>query len=409
MSTIRVGTCLMTGLKGPSLSPEERDFIVSKGISGLILFKRNIESFRQIHHLCSEIKSLFSPPPLIAIDMEGGRVHRFSHLKESPLWPAPEVLGQLRPSQVFEIARLMGKQLRCLGIDINFAPVIDLPVLESPLLKGRLFASSPQEVKKFAEAFLDGLLKENIIPCLKHFPGHGGVREDSHETLPKDPRSLEELSSQLDLFQSLWSTRPGTWVMTAHVVFSNIEKESGREKDRTNQRSQTFSLDLREPDKERAEEARTNQWSRTLQHSQHDRERGEERDSSGKSFLPPASFSPFLLKEVLREKMGFKGLLVSDDADMGALKAFAPKDRFFKAIKGGCDLLICGQDFDNAQKLIQSLEEQPTQVKELQASGEKLLKLREKRAACPQVSFSSARKELQDISRAYAALEKCFK
>ena len=298
-----LGSCLMMGLEGPSLLKEEKDFIASNHIAGFVLFKRNIQSFRQVYELCSELKSLSEPSPLIAIDMEGGRVNRFSHLKESFPWPSPKVLRTLRPKQVFLIARSMAKQLRVLGIDINFAPVVDLLSVRNPLLEDRVFGESKGEVLQGASSFIEGLLEEKQIPCLKHFPGHGGVGGDSHKTLPKDPRSLKELEAQLDIFQILFDRYP-CWVMTAHIEFSLIDQK-------------------------------------------------------------PATFSKIFLKEELRERRAFKGLVVSDDIDMKALEAFSSGEKFFYALKGGCNLVLTGQGKETVGEIIEWFQQNPGKKKEL--------------------------------------------
>ena len=271
------GSSLMMSLQGLSLLEEEKAFIVSNNIAGVVLFKRNLQSFKQIYELCLDLKSLTKPSPLIAIDMEGGEVNRFSHLKESYPWPSPKTLKTLDSNQIFLIAKSMAKQLHALGIDINFAPVVDLPLVNNPLLTNRVFGKSKEEILKYASCFIEGLIEGKIIPCLKHFPGHGGVNEDSHKTLPRDNRHLKDLKSQLDIFQTLFEKYPTCWIMTAHVEFPNIDKK-------------------------------------------------------------PATFSKVLLKTNLRNQQGFNGLLVSDDIDMEALKSFSIEERFFSGSERGLQL-----------------------------------------------------------------------
>ena len=173
-----------------------------------------------MHELCRELKELYptdSTPPLIAVDLEGGRVNRFSHLKESFPWPSAEKLGQLKPNQIFSLAEIMGQQLSALGIDINFAPVVDIPLENSPLLKERTFSPKPERVISCAKAFTEGLTKGGVLPCLKHFPGHGGVNEDSHKTLPRDRRTLEDRTA-LKPFEVL---KHSPLIMTAHIEFQD--------------------------------------------------------------------------------------------------------------------------------------------------------------------------------------------
>ena len=300
-----IGSRLMTGLSGPKLLDKEKDFIVSNRMAGVALFKRNIESFEQTGRLCAEIKSLTTPPPLIAVDLEGGSVNRFSHLKERPKQPSPQVLGTFPPEEVFSIARKMGYYLRHLGIDINFAPVVDLLLTNSPLLNSRVFGRAKKEILQSAKPFIEGLLSEGIIPCLKHFPGHGGTGEDSHKSLPKDKRREEDLKEQFYIFRSLFQKYPSCWIMTAHIEFTNIDRQ-------------------------------------------------------------PASFSAQFLKEQLRKKDGFKGILISDDIDMSALKAFSPEEKFARAIKGGCDLVLACQKTITARKIVEYFRQNPEKKKEIE-------------------------------------------
>ena len=312
------GSCLMVGLKGFSLTETEKKFLVSNQIAGVILFKRNIQSFEQVYDLCRELKSLLKPPPLIAVDMEGGEVNRFSHLKP---WPSPKELRVLEPNQVSAIAQSMAKQLSLLGIDANFAPVVDLLTTGNPLLEDRVFGDTEEDIINYAGAFLKGFMKEGVIPCLKHFPGHGGVSGDSHKILPKDFRSLKELKPQLDTFQTLFMTY-SCWIMTAHIEFPKIEKL-------------------------------------------------------------PATFSPKLLKEELKGRRAFKGLLVSDDIDMEALNDFSSGEKFFSALRGGCQLVLTCQKEETAKEVIQYFKKNPRKKqeiqKELKESSRYISKIREKR------------------------------
>lgn len=343
----QIGTCLMRGLKGPELTKEERDYLISHEVAGIILFKRNILSFKQVYELCRELKELYPSnylPPLIAVDLEGGRVNRFSHLKESLPWPSAEKLGQLKPSEIFSMAEIMGQQLCALGIDINFAPVVDIPTGESILLRERTFGRNPETVISCAKAFTEGLTKGGIIPCLKHFPGHGGVSEDSHKILPKDKRTLEDKTA-LKPFEAL---KHCPLIMTAHIEFQN---ESA-----------------------------------------------------------PATFSPYWLETVLRKQMGFQGVIVSDDIDMEALAPHSSAKRFIKALSGGCDLILCCQKSETPVEIDQFFTNHPEQLQSLKprlkTSAKRINRLRQKRKnhiysswkEASQTLFSSTkRKKLEDL------------
>ena len=329
------GPCLMTGLKGRGISKSERDFLASRQAAGVILFQRNLESFRQIYELCRELKSLSPRPLLLGIDMEGGAVNRLSHIEGALPWPSARALGEKAPHQIFALAKALGRRLAALGFDINFAPVADLPIRESALLKTRAFGKSPESVSRAAAAFARGTLAGGLLPCLKHFPGHGGAVEDSHKVLPKDMRSVGEMAPQLRVFREILKSRAFP-VMTAHVEFPLIEKGA------------------------------------------------------------PATFSQTLLRGLLREKWGFEGLIVSDDIDMGALGEWTPGERVFYALRGGCELILCCQREETAHEAIEFFERlRGGQAKQamslLAAASQKISRLRDqRRAAAPPKSWRAA-------------------
>ena len=303
------GCCLMTGLIGPQILKEEENLILKEGISGVILFQRNIISLRQLLKLCRNLKVLASkrstPTPFfIGIDLEGGRVDRLSHLKESPSWPSAFEMSHFSSEQLFQLARAKGRFLKTLGIDINFAPVLDIPFKKSSVLKGRTFGNKEEEILSSALIYSKGLLQEGVIPCLKHFPGHGGVTEDSHKTLPRDNRDLKSLEPQLEVFRQVLRETSVPFVMTAHLEFPKVE-------------------------------------------------------------LGPATFSALFLKKELRDRLQFKGVIVSDDVDMEALADFSPAERFFKALNGGCNLVLCCQKPETPYEILEFFKN-PKEQKKLQ-------------------------------------------
>ena len=313
-----IGSCLMIALEGSQLLKKEREFIVKNQIAGVVLFQRNIKSFKQLSQLNRQIKTLTQPSPLIAIDMEGGLVNRFSHLKESKGWPSAEELSCFSPQKIFLRVKKQAIQLKSLGIDLNFAPVVDLPLFKSKLLNKRTFGSLPSAILKATGPFLKGLQEGGVISCLKHFPGHGGVLEDSHETLPVDNRSLKELKPQLDIFYKLFKSY-STCIMTAHVKFPKIERQ-------------------------------------------------------------PATFSKIFLTQILKKRLGFEGLVISDDIDMKALTNFLPGESFFSALKAGCDMVISCQNTASPLKIIDYFERQTERKKEIKKelyrAAEKLWQLK---------------------------------
>ena len=300
----------MIGLKGPSLLPEEKDWILREGAAGVILFRRNILSLRQLSALCLSLKALaqkraFPPYFFIGTDLEGGSVDRLKHLAESRPWPSAKEMSRLPPDRIFQIARRKGALLKSLGIDINFAPVADFRGKSAVLKKGRAFGDTKEAAVSAALPYVRGLLEGGVQPCLKHFPGHGGAAEDSHLSLPQDERSREALRLQMQAFREILEAAPVPFVMTAHVEFPKIE--------------------------------------------------------SG-----PASFSPKILRGELRGRIGFQGGIVSDDMDMGALAGFSPPERVSRALRAGCHLILCCQKPETWRRAADFFLKNPDQALKIQ-------------------------------------------
>ena len=302
---MNVGSCLMMNLQGEAITPKEKELLISNQVAGVILFKRNIKSFKQVHELCRELKSLATWKPFfIGVDREGGRVDRFSHLEEALSYPSAQELSTLSPEKVLSIAQALGEELYVLGIDINFAPVLDLPEKNSDLFKTRTFGNESEKIILTASAFCQGLQSKGVFPCLKHFPGHGNVEEDSHFTLPQDKRALAELESQLHIFKEVLDQTFVSLVMTAHIHFPNIDSKL-------------------------------------------------------------ATFSKKILRDILRDKMNYKGLVVSDDIDMRALDAYSPAERVSASLKGGCNLILSCQSEKTLDDIFTFFKTHPQQEKEL--------------------------------------------
>ncbi len=374
------------GLKGPSLSEEEKTNIQKYAVSGLILFKRNVKSLPQLWELCREIKSL-TPPPLIMMDREGGAVDRLCHLPDFPPWPGPAKLSQLCSLEDLEkTAHLMASEMKALGLCLNFAPVVDVPPAsasapaptstpapasasasapapasasapapasasapapasasasasapapppaptpvphksrQSPLLAKRFWGNTAKTVSERALTWIKGFSQVGLASCVKHFPGHGGVSEDSHFQLPVDKRDLNTLKKH-DLISFQQAINHGVEVvMTAHVAYPNVEKEFGEtESKETGLAKAPTPTPTPTPTSASASAS-----------------------ASAPTPTPtplPATLSPFLLKKLLRGSMGFKGLLVSDDMDMKALShtGLSELDIMKKAFSAGVDILL---------------------------------------------------------------------
>ena len=288
---------IICDIDGPQINEDEREILLHPLIGGVILFSRNFDSPEQLVELTEEIHRLRQPPLLISVDHEGGKVQRFQN-GFSQL-PACGLFGSI---QSIEQAQLLAKQagwlmaaeLLSVGVDISFAPVLDVGGGISEVIGDRAFDIDPKKISKLARAFVTGMNEAGMAAIGKHFPGHGSVIEDSHVSIPVDSRPFTEINTHdLIPFKSLIDFGI-SGLMPAHVIYSDID---------------------------------------TL----------------------PAGFSSVWLKDILRKKLNFKGTIFSDDLSMAGAEIVGDyTERTKLAFKAGCDMaLIC----NNKKGLISVLDE----------------------------------------------------
>jgi len=278
---------VMLDIRGLELSDEERDLLRHPAVGGVILFARNFHDPDQLAALTSEIHALRDPHLLISVDQEGGRVQRFrdgfTRLPPAARFGALARRNPARARQASEsVGWLMAAELRSVGVDFSFAPVLDLDLGVSGVIGDRAFASGVNWVSDLASAWCEGVRSAGMASVGKHFPGHGGVAADSHEELPVDGRRLADIEME-DLVPFERLIRRGLEaVMPAHVVYPQVDPN-------------------------------------------------------------PAGFSPYWLKEMLRGHMDFQGVIFSDDLNMAAAAAGGSySERASAALNAGCDvLLVC--------------------------------------------------------------------
>ncbi|MFQ5669142.1 MAG: glycoside hydrolase family 3 N-terminal domain-containing protein [Acidobacteriota bacterium] len=281
-----MGQFLFIGLDGPELTPSSREFLTSIGPGGVILFRRNLENPAQIAHLTRSLRTLYSPPPIIAIDQEGGRVSRCS----PPFPPLPPAwkLAQLETVVIVRwFGALVGRGLRSLGLQLDLAPVVDLSRAgEEDGIGDRAFSDDPVRAAEAGGEFLSGLGDAGVAGCLKHFPGLGGAPADTHQTLPRMAGHSGAHDDALIPYRRLHSEAPV--IMVAHAHYPRL---------------------------------------------------------SGEEPLP-ASLDRRIVHDLLREEIGFRGLAVSDDLEMGAVAARADfGDLAVDAVRAGHDqILICHRE-----------------------------------------------------------------
>lgn len=279
---------LMIDLQGPQVLPQERDMLAHPLVGGVVLFARNYTSPEQLLELTHTIHAARNPPLLIAVDHEGGRVQRF-RTGFSRLPPARR-LGQLFDadrSAGLAAARgmgwLMAAELRAHGVDLSFAPTVDLDYGLNEAIGDRALHARAEATGQLAVAYMLGMRDAGMAATAKHFPGHGAVVADSHVSLPVDRRELADLDEDLAPYRRLIANGlPG--VMVAHILLP-------------------------------AEDA------------------------------APASLSARWIRGVLRTDLNFQGAIFSDDLSMGAVAAGADiVERCQRALAAGCDmLLVCNE------------------------------------------------------------------
>lgn len=278
---------LMVDLVGTQISDVEKILLLKPEVGGVILFTRNFESVEQLTDLVSEIHVLREPHLLVAVDHEGGRVQRFR-----------EGFTVLPPAAVYENAFkqdekkgrelatlsgwLMAVELRAVGIDFSFAPVLDLAHGVSGVIGDRAFARKPQTVATLAYAFMHGMLEAGMQAVGKHFPGHGAVVEDSHIAMPVDHRELNDIL-KLDVIPFERMIDNGlAGIMPAHVIYDKVDNK-------------------------------------------------------------PAGYSEYWLNTILRQQLNFQGVIFSDDLSMEAAGIVGGYgERAQAALDAGCDMaLVC--------------------------------------------------------------------
>lgn len=328
-----IGQHLIIGISGQSLTSEEKKFIVENNIGGVVLFARNVSEPKQVHALCREIQSLRhqmadKAPLFIGIDMEGGRVARL----KSPftVWPPLRTLGDLDNSTVsFHFSNKMGLELNAVGINLDFAPCVD--IFSNPkntVIGDRSISQDPELVAKHASALVRGYIKSNIISCAKHFPGHGNTLIDSHEDLPVEEMDLQRLEDhELVPFKRSFKARVDL-VMSAHILFKNIDP----------------------------------QW--------------------------PVTLSEIFLKQILREKCRFRGLIITDDLDMKAMaKHYDRKLIPVRALQAGADLLLYCNEPDSPPRALEAIAEAlakgDLKKEDLEASSKHILELKAEKIPHP--------------------------
>lgn len=285
--TLKLGSLFMSGLEGPEITPELTALLLQEELAGVILFRRNITSLEQLCALTARLQELAGRPLLIGVDHEGGRVFRLPKpFTQIPPMARVGAYATAHPDErvVYQLGQLMGRELTAAGFNCNFAPVLDINTNPlNPIIGDRALAGDRDVVAALGCELMRGLLEGGVLPCGKHFPGHGDTPEDSHKSLPVLPHTWDRLRwMELVPFQAAIAAGV-PMLMTAHVLYGVIDAAQ------------------------------------------------------------PATLSKRAITGLLRDELGFKGVIVTDDLEMGAIaRYYTPEEAAVRALGAGCDLaLVC--------------------------------------------------------------------
>lgn len=277
----------VTGLKGTVLSAGERSFLSESAPWGLILFRRNVEDPDQVRRLTADFRDAVGWQAPVLIDQEGGRVQRLTtpHWRKYPSGKrlAGAAAYAADPRLIEDVAHLIGDDLAAVGIDVDCAPCLDIATPGmTPAIGDRSYGERPDLVAAAGRAFANGLISAGVLPVIKHVPGHGRARVDSHHELPVVDSDMDGLASSDFAPFSALADLPAA--MTAHLVYTAIDPHL------------------------------------------------------------PATQSPIIIEKIIRDRIGFDGLLFSDDLSMNALKGTLA-ERARATLAAGCDIALhCSGD-----------------------------------------------------------------
>ena len=295
--TDKIGQMIMIDYRDVTeINVELEKILTTYNPGGFILFKSNVASFNQTQRFLNDIRSSTNIETIISVDQEGGRVQRLDKRIGFENYPSMSEIGKtMNENLAFELGAKMGAELKSIGVDMNMAPVLDIfSNPQNTVIADRAFGTNSELVKKMAFAYAEGLRKENIIAVGKHFPGHGDTIKDSHVDLPIIEKDLETLK-QLELIPFIEAVNkklPG--LMVAHIAVPKIT---------------------------------------------HD--------------LLPASLSKIMISDLLKNEIGYNGLIMPDSLKMKALaNYFKNEDIYLRCIDAGNDFLLMPQDVKEAYEVI---------------------------------------------------------
>jgi len=322
----KIGQLVITGVEGYEFDAKAQALIEKYKIGGFVLFKKNIRDPEQMLELLNSLKKtneVNSIPLFLAIDEEGGRISRLP----DEFWktPSSQKIAEINDSEfTFKLSSIVGERLKACGFNMNFAPVLDVNSNpNNPVIGDRSFSHDPSVVSIQGIQTMKGLRTQNIIPVAKHFPGHGDTVVDSHLDLPVLDHNLDRLYNLELIPFALAIENQIEVIMSAHILLPKLDPDN------------------------------------------------------------PASLSPNIISKVLREDLGFEGLVITDDLTMGAvLDNYDIREAAVQAIIAGSDIVLVCHDFQKEEAVLQALrqavENGDISLKRIEQSVYKILKLKQK-------------------------------
>ncbi len=371
-----IARLLFVGVPGTSVDAATRELLQEVQPGGVVLFKRNIESPRQVAQLNTQINEALGRSVLIGIDQEGGLVDRFRSICEPmPSARAVRDAGQTQLAKKF--GALTARIMRLMGFNMNFAPVLDLSGdNQENGLKGRTFGATPAQVSRLAGAYLDGLQSGGIVGCGKHFPGLGGSSVDSHRRMPVVSHSWDEIFERdMVPFMDLMFHRPGERLhslMVSHGAFPEVSEFLQAWFRRTGQLPALESI-----------------------------------------HQLPATVSGNVVMRLLRQVLKFEGLVITDDMEMGAVvQSLSVADASLQAIHAGSDMILICESAANVvaarDAIVDALKSGQLTAKAVEDAGARIDRVLS--AAAPSElfdddEFETASRDIAELKRALHAAE----
>lgn len=328
-----IGQLLIGSLPGTTITAEMRSLAREFSLGGVILFSRNIEAPEQVAELAIDVQALATEIPLwVSVDQEGGRVARLK--KPFTEWPPMATLGRSGDEGLASrFAAALATELRAVGITLDYAPVLDIHTNpQNPIIGDRALAENAETVARLGAAIVRGLQENGIAACGKHFPGHGDTSVDSHLDLPLVEHPPDRIR-RVECVPFRAAIDAGVaWIMTAHVFVPALDEEQ------------------------------------------------------------PATLSRRIVHDMLRDELGFEGVIVSDDLEMKAIaKTWTVPDAAVQAIAAGCDaLLVCSGDVETQaatlEALIHAVEDGRLPYRRLEDAQKRLRRSKERFLAAPVTS-----------------------